>query len=146
MFYVRYMHQNINLLLYKATNLCLYDQTYVPIGCWQHNLFHTWETPNGSENLTLHSRAVETTTCCVCRGLSSPKFSLKVLLPGLQECSTSQATATSNPLKTILNFHLNLFHWALFIVHNLQLWKLFPLQLNCVPHSEKCPCWRRALQ
>lgn len=39
------------------------------------------------------------------------------------------------PLNTALNFHLNLFYWALFIVHNLQLWKLILFQT--VSHIEK---------
>lgn len=65
MFYVRYMHQNINLLLNKTANLCLYDQTYVPIGCWQHNLLpsmrntresHVAQQSGGDNNLLCTQR------------------------------------------------------------------------------------------
>jgi len=38
MFYRRFMHQNIHLLLNKAASLCPYDQVYAIIEHWQHNL------------------------------------------------------------------------------------------------------------
>lgn len=81
MFYIRYVHHNMTLLLNKAANLCLYDQTDAMVGCWQHNLLLNVRNTKRFRVICTAQRAMGTTTCRGPGGLRSPKRCLQVLLP-----------------------------------------------------------------
>lgn len=80
MFYIRYIPHNMTLLLNKAANLCLYDQTDATIGCLQYNLLSYVRNTKRFRAICAARWAMETTTCCGPGGLSSPRRCFQVLL------------------------------------------------------------------
>lgn len=110
MFYRRYTHQNINLLLNEAANLCLYDQTYAVIGCWQHNLLSdTRNTKRFREIWEAQQSDGHNLSCTQSSEL------LRALSPSLafEAAGAQRITGNGCLLLITLNLHVQLFHWTL---------------------------------
>lgn len=97
MFYTTYMHQNMNLLLNKAANLCLYDQTCAIVGCWQHNLLPHLRNSRDSEGSEEHPWVMGTAPA------------------GHPEAQVPQSGPSKPPVLQLilLKLHFKLFHWTL---------------------------------
>lgn len=108
MLYTMYMHQNINLLLNKAANLGLYDQTRTTAGCWQHDLLSHMRNTRDSERSEQHLWVMGTTTCWAFRA-QAPQSG-----PSKSQCYNSSPSVciSNSPIEH-------------FVAHNT--WRIFSL-------------------
>lgn len=141
MFYIRYMHQNINPLLNKEPNLCLYDQTI----CY-HWILATQSVVIHEKHQKTRRDLRSTVEWCI----QPPAMHAEVWVPqsalsksGFWSCRQTVHHRKRLPLIITLNLHLNLFLWTLCCAQLTAIETHFPSSY-LLPTFRKTPLLRKS--